>query len=59
MINNDGWVDSVTDAADPDCQAQTPAPTAAVPAVGAPAIAVIIGILIVVAALRIRRGRPG
>lgn len=60
LINNDGWVDAVTDAADPDCQGQPP-PTAAAPApaVGTLAIGVIVGILIAVAAMRIRRGRPG
>jgi hypothetical protein len=55
LINNDGWVDGVTDAADPDCQGQAPPPAAA-PAVGPVAIGAILGILIALAAVRIRRG---
>jgi hypothetical protein len=57
QINNDGWVDAVTDAADPDCAAQAPANP--VPIVGTIGIAAIVVLLLGVAALRIRRLRHG
>ena len=56
-INNDGWVDGVTDAADPDCAVQQP--TSAAPAVGVAGIAAVIALLLGIAALRIRRARHG
>lgn len=57
LINNDGWVDNVTDAADPDCAVQQPAnPAPTVSALGIVAVAVL---MVGIAALRIRRLRQG
>ena len=53
-INNDGWVDAVTDAADPDCAAAS-AP-AGVPTLGVVGLTAVVALLLAVAALRFRRG---
>jgi hypothetical protein len=52
-LNNDAWVDDLTDAEDPDCQAvTTPAP---VPAMSAAGVTALVLFLIGVAVYRLRR----
>ncbi len=52
-VNNDGWVDAVTDLDDPDCASQVPG--FGVPVASSLGVAAIVAILIGVGARRLRR----
>ena len=54
-INNDGWVDAVTDLADPDCA--TGPGAGAVPSLSLAALAGMVLILSALGGLRLRRAR--